>query len=313
MNNKRNIVIFLMGPTASNKTKLAIKLSKYLPIDLISVDSGLIYKELNIGTAKPSKTELIVFPHKLINIISMTQYYCVQSFKKDALFEIKNSISNNRIPLLVGGTMFYYNSLFNGLSNLPSRNDNIRKIILENFTTKSSNNLHKKLISIDPISALKIHPNDSQRVLRALEVYYISGKKLSDLIKYNNYKFPYKVLKFISMFENKNSLHKNIELRLMNMINSGFQDEVEKISLNNGFNKNIPGMKCIGYKYMYNYILGKITYQDMFLKTLISTKQLAKNQLTWLKKIKNYFLINSKNINFSVSFMLNKINKFLRI
>ncbi|WP_343187749.1 tRNA (adenosine(37)-N6)-dimethylallyltransferase MiaA [Buchnera aphidicola (Periphyllus koelreuteriae)] len=313
MNNKRNIVIFLMGPTASNKTKLAITLSKYLPIDLISVDSGLIYKELNIGTAKPSKTELIVFPHKLINIISMTQYYCVQSFKKDALFEIKNSISNNRIPLLVGGTMFYYNSLFNGLSNLPSRNDNIRKIILENFTTKSSNNLYKQLISIDPISALKIHPNDSQRVLRALEVYYISGKKLSDLIKYNNYKFPYKVLKFISMFENKNSLHKNIELRLMNMINSGFQDEVEKISLNNGFNKNIPGMKCIGYKYMYNYILGKITYQDMFLKTLISTKQLAKNQLTWLKKIKNYFLINSKNINFSVSFMLNKINKFLRI
>ncbi|CAL4324754.1 tRNA dimethylallyltransferase [Buchnera aphidicola (Periphyllus testudinaceus)] len=313
MSKNKKLVIFLMGPTASNKTELAIQLSQLLPIDLISVDSGLIYKEWNIGTAKPNKNELIIAPHKLINIINITENYCVGTFRKHALQEIKNSILNKRIPMLVGGTMFYYNSLLNGLSDLPSRNNKMRELILKKFSIRPLNNLYKELIFVDPISALKIHPNDTQRVLRALEVYYLSGKKISDLIKFNNYKFPYQVLKFISMPKNKDILHRNIELRLKKMLNSGFQDEVERISLDSSFYKNSPGMKCIGYKNMYNYILGKITYQDMVSQILISTKKLAKHQLTWLKNMKTFFSINSEKISSSVTFMYNKIRELLKI
>ncbi|NIH41304.1 MAG: tRNA (adenosine(37)-N6)-dimethylallyltransferase MiaA [Buchnera aphidicola (Periphyllus aceris)] len=307
---KNNIVIFLMGPTACNKTKIAIKLNKILPIDLISVDSGLIYKELNIGTAKPNIDELKKAPHKLINIVSITDNYCVNSFRRDALFEIKNSISNNRIPFLVGGTMFYYSSLINGLSILPSRNNIIRKLILSKFSLNSSNSLYKQLMIVDPISALKIHPNDSQRVLRALEVYYLSGRKISDLTKFKNNNFPYKTLKFVIFPKNKQILHRKIEYRLKKMLSSGFQEEVENISSKVFFNKSIPGMKCLGYKNMYNYILGKISYKDMFNQTLTSTKKLAKNQMTWLKKFKNCFFLDSEKLNFSIDFIYKIINKF---
>lgn len=310
MNNNKKNVIFLMGPTASNKTKLAIKLSKFLPIDLISVDSGLVYKELEIGTAKPTKEELKFAPHSLINIRSINEYYSAENFKKDALFEIKKSFSNKRIPVLVGGTMFYYNSLLNGLSPLPARNDNLRKILLKKFFFNSKNNLHKKLISIDPISAFRIHPNDSQRILRALEIYYLSKKKMSDLIKFKNYKFPYNSLKFIISPKNKNILHRKIEHRFEKMLFLGFQKEVENLILKNYFNKNSPGMNCLGYKEMYDYIFGNINYKKMFFKTILSTKRLAKNQMKWLVNYKDAFWIDSEKLKFSINFILNKIEKF---
>lgn len=309
MHNK-NKIIFLMGPTTSNKTKFAIKLTKILPIDLISVDSGLIYKELNIGTAKPNQEELRIAPHSLINIKNITENYCAQSFRNDALYEINKSFSNGRIPLLVGGTMFYYHALMHGLSPLPSRNDEIRKKILKKFYSSSQNNLYNKLLSIDPVSALRIHPNDMQRLLRALEVYYISGKKISDLIQHEKYKFPYRVLRFICFPKNKYILHKKIEYRLRKMLSSGFKEEVENLLIQSHFNKNNPGMKCLGYKEMCDYILNKISYQEMFNKTILATKKLAKHQITWLKKDKKSFWVDSEK-NSSINFIIKKIFVFL--
>lgn len=307
-----NKIIFLMGPTTSNKTKFAIKLTQILPIDLISVDSGLIYKELNIGTAKPNKEELHLAPHALINIKNITEYYCAQSFRQDALYEINKSLSNKRIPLLVGGTMFYYHALLHGLSPLPARNVKIRKKILEKFYTNSSCNLYKKLLFVDPISASRIHPNDLQRILRALEVYYISGQKISNLIKNYKYKFPYHVLRFICFPQNKYILHRKIEYRLRKMISSGFKEEVENLLINSNFSKHNPGMKCLGYREMCDYILDKISYQEMFNKILFSTKKLAKNQITWLKKDKNSFWIDSEKSS-SINFILKKILVFFGI
>jgi tRNA dimethylallyltransferase len=301
-----------MGPTASNKTKLAIQLCKFFPIDLISVDSCLIYKELNIGTAKPSLKDLTIAPHRLINIKKITENYCVESFRKDALYEIKNTLSNKRIPLLVGGTMFYFSALLNGLSNLPPRNDLIRKHILKKFFFKKQL-LYQELINIDPITALKIHPNDFQRILRALEVYFSSGKTMSELIKFHNYNFPYKIINFIIFPRDKFVLHQKIELRLKKMLSSGFQEEVERVFLKSKIGINVPGIKCLGYLDMYNYILGKIKYHEMFLRILTSTKQLAKKQMTWLKNYKNCFNINNEKLKLSLQFMINKIKNILKI
>ncbi|WP_350030246.1 tRNA (adenosine(37)-N6)-dimethylallyltransferase MiaA [Buchnera aphidicola] len=306
-------MIFLIGPTASNKTKLAIKLSQFLPIDLISVDSCLIYKELNIGIAKPSLQDLVVAPHRLINIKNIKENYCVESFRKDALFEIEEILSTNRIPLLVGGTMFYFNVLLNGLSLLPPRNDLVREKILKDFSCKKKYSLYDKLIQIDPEISYKIHPNDLQRIIRALEIYFISGNKMSDLIKFNNYEFPYNVIKFIVFPESKDILHKRIELRLKKMLSSGFKEEVEEVFLNNDVGCNVPGMKCLGYIDVYNYILGKITYDDMFFKILHSTKQLAKKQITWLKSYRNCFWINSMKEEISINFMIKNIQRILKM
>ncbi|MCW5197446.1 tRNA (adenosine(37)-N6)-dimethylallyltransferase MiaA [Buchnera aphidicola] len=309
MYNKQKI-IFLMGPTTSNKTKFAIKLTQIFPIDIISVDSGSIYKELNIGTAKPTLKELCLAPHSLINIKNITEYYSAQSFRQDALYEINKSLSNNRIPVLVGGTMFYYHALINGLSPLPERNLHIRKKILKKNNFYFKGNLHKELLFIDPISAKRIHPNDLQRIIRALEVYFISGKKISDLIKDHKYKFPYHVLQFICFPQDKYILHRKIEYRLRKMLSSGFQEEVENLLKNNNFNINNPGMKCLGYREMCDYILNKISYQKMFNKILLSTKKLAKNQITWLKKDKNSFWLNSEKKN-SINFIIKNIDIFL--
>ncbi|CAL4324748.1 tRNA dimethylallyltransferase [Buchnera aphidicola (Chaitophorus sp. 3695)] len=303
---KKKKIIFLMGPTTSNKTKFAIKLTQILPIDLISVDSGLIYKELNVGTAKPNLEQLRIAPHSLINIKNITEYYCAQSFRKDALCEIEKSLSNKRIPLLVGGTMFYYHALIHGLSPLPSRNIHIRKKILKKFYLKSQDDLYKKLLSIDPISASRIHPNDFQRILRALEVYFLSGKTMSDLIKNHTYKFPYHVLRFICFPKNKYILHRKIEYRLRKMLSSGFKEEVENLLINSNFNKNNPGMKCLGYREMCDYLLDKISYKEMFYRTLLSTKRLAKNQITWLKKEQNSFWLDSEKLT-SINFIIKKI------
>ncbi|WP_367675504.1 tRNA (adenosine(37)-N6)-dimethylallyltransferase MiaA [Buchnera aphidicola] len=305
-------MIFLIGPTASNKTEIAIRLHQVLPISLISVDSCLIYKELNVGTAKPSSDDLTIAPHRLINIKSITEHYCVESFRKDALYEIKKIFSSGKIPLLVGGTMFYFHVLLHGLSELPPRNDFIRKFILKKFFLKK-NFLYEKLVQIDPFIAAKIHPNDIQRILRALEVYFISGKKMSDLINFDNHKFPYNVIKFIVFPRDKYILHKKIELRLIRMLSSGFQEEVENVFLKNEIAIDVPGMKCLGYIDMYNYILGKTTYNEMFRKILISTKKLAKKQITWLKNYKNCFWLDSERINVSVQFIIKQIKNIIKI
>ncbi|QCI20688.1 tRNA (adenosine(37)-N6)-dimethylallyltransferase MiaA [Buchnera aphidicola (Brachycaudus cardui)] len=286
---KLPVVLFLMGPTASGKSQLAINLRQYLPIELISVDSALIYRGMNIGTAKPSFLDLCHHPHRLLNIKDPSENYSAVEFQQDALKEINKIINLGKIPCLVGGTMFYYNVLLHGVSILPPANVQIREYLLQKNTKK--NFLYKKLESIDPISAVRIHKNDFQRLLRAVEVFYISGKNLTELKKNNHYKLPYTILQFAIIPPNKEWLNNNIELRIKKMLMLGFQEEVENLFFRGDLHINLPSIRCIGYRQMWEYLEYKISYKDMFDKTIYATRKLAKNQLTWLKKWKDLNII----------------------
>lgn len=283
--NKKPVVIFLMGPTASGKSQVAISLRRYLPIELISVDSALIYRGMDIGTDKPNSLELLHHPHRLLNIKDPSEYYSSGEFQLDVLNEISEIIKLGKIPCLVGGTMFYYKILLNGLSFLPPSSIKLRENLLRQ--QKNENFLHKKLELIDPISANRIHKNDLQRLLRALEVFYLSGKSLTELTNNHNYHFPYTVFQFAIIPTNKELLNKKIEYRTNKMLEIGLQKEVENLFFRGDLHINLPSIRCIGYRQMWKYLEYKITYKEMLYQIIYATKKLAKHQLTWLKKWKN--------------------------
>ncbi|XBC41537.1 MAG: tRNA (adenosine(37)-N6)-dimethylallyltransferase MiaA [Buchnera aphidicola (Nurudea yanoniella)] len=274
-----------MGPTACGKSLLASKLRELIPIELISVDSALIYRGMNIGTAKPTQLELFHNPYHLINIKDPVERYSVNEFQRNALKAIKYIISLGKIPLLVGGTMFYFKVLLEGLPQLPSSNYNVR---LHLYSMKERKNfLYEKLKKIDIESSKRIHPNDIQRIVRALEIFYTSGKTLTELTKFKSYTFPYKVIQFSVIPYSKSWLKNNISVRFYKMLSLGFQDEV-KYFLNRGdLNINLPSMRCVGYKQMWNYLSKNLSYTDMIQESISATQKLAKNQLTWLKNWKN--------------------------
>ncbi|CUR53741.1 tRNA dimethylallyltransferase [Serratia symbiotica] len=276
--------ICIMGPTASGKTKLAITLKKYLPVELISVDSALIYRDMNIGTSKPTTEELIKTPHRLINIRDPSQIYSVSDFRIDALKEMSNITLKGRIPLLVGGSMLYYKILFTGLSPLPPANQIIRKYIQQQILLQGKEILHHKLQKIDPISASKIHKNDQKRLSRALEVYFISGKTLTELTKISGQPLPYHVKQFVIAPSNRTLINKRIELRYYKMLESGFETEVQKLFSRKDLHINLPSIRCVGYRQMWLYLSNKINYNEMISSSICATKQLAKHQMTWLKK-----------------------------
>lgn len=298
------IVIFIMGPTACGKTNVSIKLTNYLPADIISVDSGLVYKGLDIGTAKPTKKELLKTPHKLVDIKDATEIYSAGKFKEDALVAISDTINNKRIPLLVGGTMLYYNVLLKGLATLPSSDITIRKNLLKEANMIGLHSLHKKLKIIDSISANRIHPNDLQRVVRALEVYLISGKTLSELINSSTWKFPYQVIQFSLMPRDILLLHKKIEYRFRNMLDLGFQKEVECLFNKNTLNINSCSINRIGYSQMWNFLSDNLSYTKMIEKSIFATRQLSKHQMTWLKKWHNIHHIYNDNTDLSIDKIL---------
>lgn len=304
------IVIFIMGPTASGKTKLAISLRNYLPVDIISVDSGLIYRDLNIGTAKPTEKELLKAPHKLINIKNSEENYSAGEFKKHALVAISDIINHKRIPLLVGGTMLYYKVLLEGLAPLPSANTELRNHLLKEVKIIGKIALHKKLKEIDPISANRIHPNDLQRVIRALEVFLISGRMLSTLIKKYTYNFPYKVIQFSLIPRNMFSLYENIEYRFRKMLDLGFQKEVECLFNRKNLNINSCSINRIGYYQMWKFLSGDLSYREMIEQSIISTRHLAKHQMTWLKKWNNIHYVYNDDTSLSVDQILNIFKQF---
>ncbi|ANZ22746.1 tRNA dimethylallyltransferase [Buchnera aphidicola (Diuraphis noxia)] len=272
-----------MGPTASGKTQFAMSLRKYFPIELISVDSALIYRDMDIGTAKPTFSELLHHPHRLLNIKDPIETYSAAEFYKDAVKEINDIVKFGKIPCLVGGSMFYYNVLLNGLSVLPPSNLKIREYLLNN----EKKNLHAKLKLIDPVSANRIHKNDIQRLLRALEIFYLSGKNLTELKKNNHKKLPYTIFQFAIIPPSKEWLNNRIELRVKKILKLGLQQEVERLFFRGDLHINLPSIRSIGYRQMWEYLEYKISYQDMCNKIINATKKLAKHQLTWLKKWKN--------------------------
>ncbi len=218
--------IFLMGPTASGKTDLAIQLRQTLPVEVISVDSALIYRGMDIGTAKPSAEELALAPHRLIDICDPAESYSAANFRQDALREMADIIAAGKIPLLVGGTMLYYKALLEGLSPLPSADEKVRSEIEEKAQLQGWAALHQELAKIDPLAAQRINPNDSQRINRALEVFYLTGKSLSELSQQKGDSLPYQILQFAIAPKDRSILHDRIALRFQKMIEQGFQQEV---------------------------------------------------------------------------------------
>ncbi|MBF0751600.1 MULTISPECIES: tRNA (adenosine(37)-N6)-dimethylallyltransferase MiaA [unclassified Pasteurella] len=275
--------IFLMGPTASGKTDLAIQLRQQLPVEVISVDSALIYKGMDIGTAKPSKEELALAPHRLIDILDPAESYSAMNFRDDALREMANITAQGKIPLLVGGTMLYYKALLEGLSPLPSADEAIRAEIEQKAARQGWAMLHNELAKIDPISAQRINPNDSQRINRALEVFYITGKSLTELTEQKGEALPYDIIQFAIAPEDRHILHNRIEQRFHKMIELGFQEEVEKLFARGDLNVNLPAIRCVGYRQMWEYLQGDYDHDEMIFRGICATRQLAKRQITWLR------------------------------
>ncbi len=276
-----------MGPTASGKTALAIELCQALPCEIISVDSALIYKGMDIGTAKPTAEELAQAPHRLIDILDPVQSYSVAEFRRDALAAMQDITERGRIPLLVGGTMMYYKALTDGLSTLPQADPLVRAEIEEQAEKNGWQALHQELQGIDPVSAQRIHPNDPQRLSRALEIYRISGKSMTELSLNKQPSAPYQFSQFAIAPSDRHILHDRIAQRFDIMLNSGFEAEVARLKSRADLHLDLPSMRCVGYRQMWQFLEGENSYQEMREKGLAATRQLAKRQLTWLRSWQN--------------------------
>ncbi len=272
-----------MGPTASGKTAFAMALADKYPIDIISVDSALIYRGMDIGTAKPTQDEQKQYPHKLIDICDPAQSYSAANFRHDAIVEIENSLKNGRIPLLVGGTMLYFKALIEGLSPLPAADSEIRQQIEEKANRLGWQAIHEDLKKVDPVSAKRIHPNDPQRLNRALEVYLITGKSLTELTEQSGEALPYDIKQFAIMPQDRAELHQRIEQRFLQMLDQGFEDEVKTLMQRSDLHLNLPSIRCVGYRQMWEYLTGDVSYDEMVFKGICATRQLAKRQITWLR------------------------------
>ena len=280
-------VLFLMGPTASGKTALAIELAKRLPCDIISVDSALVYRGMDIGTAKPTAEEQAQAPHRLLDLIEPTEAYSAADFRRDALREIESIVAQGRIPLLVGGTMLYYKALLEGLSPLPAADPLIRQAIETEAAQIGWDALHQQLQHIDPVSAARIHQNDPQRLSRALEVYRISGKTLTELTQTKGEQLSYRTLQFAIAPSDRELLRQRIADRYKLMLSQGFEQEVRALYQRGDLNADLPSIRCVGYRQMWEYLDGQISYDEMVYRGIVATCQLAKRQMTWLRGWQN--------------------------
>ena len=275
--------LFLMGPTASGKTDLAIKLAEQCNCEIISVDSALIYKGMDIGTAKPTAEELAKTPHALVDIIDPLESYSAGDFRSDALRLMKEICARGNTPLLVGGTMLYYKALVDGLSPLPSADPVIRAEIEKEAEVKGWQAMHDLLQKIDPVSAKRIHVNDPQRLSRAIEVFRISGKSLTELTAIKSEPIPYNIKQFAIAPSEKSVLHERIERRFNLMLKAGFEQEVQALYDRGDLHLDLPSMRCVGYRQMWEYLQGKMDYEEMVFRGVVATRQLAKRQMTWLR------------------------------
>ncbi|VFP78382.1 tRNA dimethylallyltransferase [Buchnera aphidicola (Cinara cuneomaculata)] len=287
--NNQSIVLFLMGPTAIGKSKLSLQIKKIFPkVELLSVDSKLVYQGLDIGTDKPTSKDLQKYGYRLVNIVKPQIIYSAIDFYKDATKEIKNILKFGKIPLLVGGTMLYFKILLNGFASLPPSNPDIRNYIYTNICFKKKKRLFDILKKIDPVYSKKIHMNDVKRVLRAVEIFFVSGgQSRSQLIQSVHKKLPYKIFQFGLIPHDKSVLYTNIVQRFHHMLDSGLEEEVRALYKQQDLNISLPSINSIGYKQMWLYIQNKYSYQDMINHTIKSTVKLVKHQLTWLKKWTN--------------------------
>lgn len=276
-------VVFLMGPTASGKTDLAISLCQHYNTEVISVDSALVYQGMDIGTAKPTAQELQLAPHRLIDIVDPAQSYSMADFRQDALQHINHLHQQGKIPLLVGGTMMYFKGLLEGLSPLPEADPQIRQMLETQAQQIGWQAMHSELAKKDPQAASKINPNDSQRINRALEVLHISGKTLSELQQQKQNDFDFTVHQFAIAPTDRAVLHQRIEKRFHLMLEQGFENEVLSLYQRDDLHPDLPSIRCVGYRQMWDYLAGEISHDEMIFRGVAATRQLAKRQLTWLR------------------------------
>jgi tRNA dimethylallyltransferase len=276
--------IFLMGPTAAGKTALALALHDALPVEIISVDSSQVYRGMDIGTAKPTRDELARAPHRLIDIRDPRHAYSAADFCADALAEMQAITRAGKIPLLVGGTMFYFRALEFGLSDLPSADTDVRARLGDEAATLGWPALHRRLQEIDPVSATRIHPNDAQRIQRALEIHELTGQPPSSLgAEKRGYSFPYRVTKMALWPQDRTQLHGRIANRFLAMLERGFIDEVEQLTRLDGLSLTMPSMRAVGYRQIWEYLIKEVSYSEMTEQAIAATRQFAKRQITWLR------------------------------
>ena len=277
-----------MGPTASGKTDLSLKIVSKFSCEIISVDSVMIYKGMNIGSAKPSAEILHSYPHHLIDILDPIESYSAANFRADAIQLIREIHARNHTPLFVGGTMLYFNALQHGMSQMPSANQAVRKKISELADKKGWEYMHAYLAKVDSKAANRIHKNDPQRIQRALEVYELTGIPISEWhAKTNNSELPINALKLALIPNDRAQLHTQIEQRFDQMIDAGFMKEMQLLYQRNDLDDNFPSMRSVGYRQAWRYLDGEYDFETMREKIIIATRQLAKRQFTWLRSETN--------------------------
>ena len=276
-------VIAIMGPTASGKTGLALEIAAKVDSEVISVDSALVYKGMDIGTAKPSQDEQAGVVHHLIDIIDPAESYSVSQFVNDTNALIGDILSRGKVPILAGGTMMYFNALINGISPLPKSDEKVRDEITQQAQRLGWSKLHDELRGVDPISGERIHPNDPQRITRALEVYRSTGKTLTHWQQQEGEKCPYNIAQFAIAPADRAVLHERIATRFDLMLEQGFENEVVKLYERSDLHEDLPSIRSVGYRQMWQYLDGQLSYAEMRERGIIATRQLAKRQLTWLR------------------------------
>jgi tRNA dimethylallyltransferase len=276
--------IFLMGPTASGKTALAIELVENYNCEIISVDSALVYKGMDIGTAKPDAELQARAPHRLIDLIDPTEAYSAANFREDALREMADITAKGKVPLLVGGTMMYFKFLRDGAAQLPKADEAVRQRLLAQGEEFGWPYMHAKLAEVDPVAAERLKPMDSQRIQRALEVFEVSGKTLTQFwAEQDEQPLPYEVISFAVMPKERKTLHKRIAQRYQIMMKQGFVEEVKTLFARGDLHEELPSIRCVGYRQVWQYLKGEIDYDEMVERGIIATRQLAKRQITWLR------------------------------
>lgn len=277
-----------MGPTASGKTAVAVKLATTLPCEIISVDSALVYKGMDIGTAKPDAATLARAPHHLINIIEPHESYSAARFRDDALALMREITERGNIPLLIGGTMLYFKALVEGLNDLPEADSTVRLIIETMAEEEGWPAVHEKLRKVDPETAARLEPNDSQRVQRALEIFYITGKSMTDLLKKPKYVyFPYTPIRIALLPSDRAVLHDRIAMRFEQMLEAGLIDELRALRDEYALEPDTPSMRCVGYRQAWDFLNDRISRAELLEQGIAATRQLAKRQLTWLRSTEN--------------------------
>lgn len=279
--------IFLMGPTASGKTGVAVELAQTLPVELISVDSALVYRDMNIGTAKPDAATLVRAPHHLIDIIDPTEAYSAAAFRRDAQHLMSDITARGKIPLLVGGTMLYFKALLEGLSDLPVADPAVRAELDAVIAEHGIAYLHRQLTEIDAETAARLSPNDTQRIGRAMEIYRVTGKPMSELLKLqtDNAALPYRITSIALLPDDRSALHQRIATRFRQMLDMGLLEELTGLRQRYTLHPDLPSMRCVGYRQAWQYLDGEITKAQLLETGIVATRQLAKRQLTWLRSM----------------------------